>query len=204
MLGRPPRRSETSTTLWGPGPRRRQPITPEHHERRCVMSDGGHGASPKSGYPRSRTPIRAKWPAPNSRALPLSRNETIGDRPNRQPGRNKTIRPRRRVRSRTPQNGPLNRETLSDRPTLPPVPQPAADHPEQPIERSDHDSQTSTEANDARVDDEPLHHEAHGTSASVTTTREPVLGPHATRAVERARERHAIAESHFDLTFQVG
>lgn len=43
----------------------------------------------------------------------------------------------------------------------------------------------------------PLHHEAHGTSASVTTTRKPAPGPHATRVIERTQERDTVAESHF-------
>lgn len=38
----------------------------------------------------------------------------------------------------------------------------------------------------------------------MTTTRKPAPGAHATRVVERARKRDAIAERHFDLTFQVG
>lgn len=38
----------------------------------------------------------------------------------------------------------------------------------------------------------------------MTTTKEPVLGPHAARVVERAGERDTIAERHFDLTFQIG
>lgn len=64
-------------------------------------------------------------------------------------------------------------------------------------ERGDHDSQTSPEENDARIDDEQLHHEAHKTSASATTTRKPMPGPYAARVVERARERDAITETHF-------
>ncbi len=81
--------------------------------------------------------------------------------------------------------------------TLPPVPQRTTNHPEQPIERGKHDSQTRPEDGDARVDDEPLHREADRARASVTTTRKPAPGTHATRVVERARERDAIAESHF-------
>lgn len=53
------------------------------------------------------------------------------------------------------------------------------------------------EENDARVDEEPLHHEAHRTIARVTTTREPMLGAHATRVVERAGKRDTVAETHF-------
>lgn len=155
--------------------------------------DGGHGASPKSGYPSSHTPIRAKRSAPNSRALPLGRNKTIGDRPNRQLGRNKTIRPRPGARSQTLQDRPLNRETLSDQPTLPTIPQRAADHPEHTVERGDHDSQTDPEDGDARIDDEPFHREAHEAGASATTTRKPVLGANAARVVERPRKRDAVA-----------
>ena len=49
-----------------------------------------------------------------------------------------------------------------------------------------------------------IHHEADRAIARATTTREPMLGARAARVVERARERDAIAERHFDLTFQVG
>lgn len=40
----------------------------------------------------------------------------------------------------------------------------------------------------------------------MTTTMEPMLGPHTARAVERARERDTIAESHFqsDLSSWMG
>lgn len=38
----------------------------------------------------------------------------------------------------------------------------------------------------------------------VTTTRKPTLRTYTARVVERARERDAVAERHFDLTFQVG
>lgn len=50
-------------------------------------------------------------------------------------------------------------ETLNDRPTLPTVPQRAADHPEQPVERGEQDSQTGPEEGDARIDDKPPHRE---------------------------------------------
>lgn len=95
-------------------------------------------------------------------------------------------------------------DTAGDRPAPPTAPQRTTDHPEHTVERGNHDSQTNTEANDARIDDEPLHHEAHGARAGVTTAGKPVLGAHATRVVERTRERDAIAERHFDLTFQIG
>lgn len=150
--------------------------------------DGGHGASPRSRRPSSHAPIRAKRPAPDSRALPLGRNETIGDRLNLQLPRDETIRSWDR---------PPNRDTPSDRPTLPTVPQRATDHPEHTVERGDHDSQTGHEENDARVDDEPFHHEAHGTSASVTTTRKPMLRAHTARVIERPGKRNTVAESHF-------
>lgn len=70
-------------------------------------------------------------------------------------------------------------------------------HPEQTIERSKHDGQTSPEENDTRIDDEPLHHEADRAGATATTTRDPTLGAHAARAVERAGERNAVTESQF-------
>lgn len=147
----------------------------------------GQGVSPRNGHPSSHTPIQTKRSTPGSRALPLSQNETIRERPNRQLGRNKTIRSWDR---------PLNRETLSDRPTPLTVPQPATNHPEHTIERGDHDSQTSPEENNARIDDEPLHHEAHGARAGMTTTGKTVPGAHTARVVERARKRNAIAERH--------
>lgn len=48
------------------------------------------------------------------------------------------------ARSRPLREGPLNREALSDRLALLPVPQRAVDRPEQTIERSKHDSQANT------------------------------------------------------------
>lgn len=155
----------------------------------------------RSGRPSSHVPIRAERSTPYGRTLPLGRHPTRGGV---RRSRNETVRPRDRARSRPLQQRPLNRKTPSDRLAPPTIPQQAADHPNQPIEGGDHDSQTSHKNDDARIDDEPFHHEAHGTSASVTTTREPMLGPHAARVVERARKRDAIAESHFDLTFHVG
>lgn len=154
--------------------------------------------------PSSHAPIRAERSTLYSRAPPLSRNETIGDRLNRPPDRNEAVRPRDGTPSRPLWQWPLNRETLSDRLAPLPVPQRTADHPEQPIERGEQDDEARPEENDARIDDEPFHHETHGTSASVTTARKPIPRPHTARIVERARERNAIAESHFDLTFQVG
>lgn len=159
--------------------------------------DGGHDADPRSGRPSSHTPIRAKRPTPDSRALPPSRNEAIRDRPNRQLGRNETIRPHLGTWSRTLQDRPPNRETLSDRPTLLTVPQRAADHPEQTAERSKHDSQTSHEDDDTRVNDKPLHREAEEAGAGVTTTRKPMLRAHTARIVERARKRNTVAKTHF-------
>lgn len=139
--------------------------------------------APKSGRPSSHAPIRTERSTPDRHTLPLGRPETV--------------RPRGGVGRRALRQRPLNSETLSDRLTPLAIPQQTTNHPEQPIERSDHDNQTSPEDSDARVDDEPLHHEAHGTRASVTTTRKPMLRPHAARVIERARERDAIAESHF-------
>lgn len=149
----------------------------------------------RSGHPSSHVPIRAERSAPGSHAPPPGRNETIGDRPNLPLNRNKTIWSRGR---------PLNRKTPSDRPTPLTIPQRTTYRPEHTIERGDHDSQTSHEDRDARIDDEPFHHEAHGTSASATTTRKPVLRPHPARVIERAGERDVVAESHFNLTFHVG
>lgn len=100
---------------------------------------------------------------------------------------------------------PLGRnETVQ--PALPAVPQRTTDHPEQPVERSNQDSQTSHEDGDARVDNEPFHHEAHGASASVTTTRKPVLRAYTARPIEWAGERNTVAKTHFqsDLSNLVG
>lgn len=153
--------------------------------------DGGCDTSPmektlratRSGRPSSHAPIRAERSTPDSHAPPLSRNETA--------------RPPDRARSRPLRQRPPNRETPNDRPAPPPIPQRTTNHPEQqPLERNKHDSQTSPEDGDARVDDEPLHHEAHGTIARVTTTRNPTLGPHTARVVERAREvEHGSGET---------
>lgn len=151
----------------------------------------------RRGGDGSHAPTRAERPTHSSRTPPLGRNQTIGYRTHRPLSRDKTVRPRDRAQSRPLPQRPLNRETLNDRPTLLAVPQRATDQPEQPIERSKHDSQTRPENGDARIDDEPFHHEAHGTSASATTTRKPAPRPHTTRVVERARERDAITESHF-------
>lgn len=132
------------------------------------------GPSPHGGYAAARD-------------RPPGRNETVGDELNR-----------------PLQKWPPNGEALDNRLAPPTVPQRTTDHPEHTVERDDHDSQTSPEENDARIDDEPLHHEADRAVAGVTTTRKPAPGPHATRIVERARERNTVTEHHLDLTFQVG
>lgn len=151
----------------------------------------------RSGRPSSHTLIRAERSTLDSQTLPLGRNETIRDGPNRLRSRNEIVRPRDRVRNRSLRQRPPNRKALGNRLTSPPVPQRAADHPEHTVERSDHDSQTSTEDSDTRIDDEPFHHKAHGTSASVTTTRKPMLRAYTTRVVERAGKRNTIAETNF-------
>lgn len=160
----------------------------------------------RSGRPSSHVSIRAERSTPDSRTPPLGRNETIRYRPNRPLSRNETIRPRDRAQNRTLRDGPLNRETLSDRLAPLAIPQRTTDRPEQTVERGEHDSQTSPEDDDARVDDEPFHHEADRAKAGMTTTRKPAAGPHATRVVERARERNTVAKTHFqsDLSNLVG
>ena len=167
--------------------------------------DGGRDASPteETREGSSHVPIQAERSTLYSQAPPLGRSETTGDGLGRPLGRNEAVRPRDGAGRRPLRERPLNREALSDRLAPPPVPQRTTDHPEQPVERSKHDSQTNPEDGDARIDDEPLHHEADRTVARVTTTRKPMLGPQAARVVERARERDAIAESHFNLTFHV-
>lgn len=148
--------------------------------------------APRSGHLSSRIPIRAERSTLHSRAPPLGRNETV--------------RPRARARSRPLRQRPLNRETLSDRPTPPAIPQRTTNPPEQPVERGEQDSQTSPKKDDARIDDEPFHHEAHGTSASVTTTKKTTLRAYTTRVIERARKRDTVAKTHFqsDLSNLVG
>ena len=210
MLACPPHRGETSTTIWGGGGSRHVSPPPQNIGRWAVYGrvprpvrsrDGGRDVSPteetRGGRPSSHVPIRAERPTLDSHTLPPSRNETIGDRVNLPLNRNKTIRPRDEAWSRTLRQRPLNRETLSDRPTPPAIPQRTTNHPEQTIERSKHDSQTNPKDGNARIDDEPLHHEAHRTSAAMTTTREPMLGAHTARVVERARKRDTVAETHF-------
>lgn len=137
----------------------------------------------RQGGGSSHIPIRAEQSTPHSHALPPSRNETV--------------RPQDKARSRPLRQRPLNRETLSDRLTPPTAPQRTTNHPEQSVERSKRDGETNPEDGDTRIDDEPLHHEADRARASMTTTRKPAPGPHATRVVERAGERDAIVESHF-------
>ena len=137
----------------------------------------------EGGRPSSHVPIRAERSTPDSHALPLGRDETV--------------RPRDRARSRPLRQRPLNRETLNDRLAPPTIPQQTTNHPEQPIERGEQNGEAHSEDDNARVDDEPLHHEAHRARASMTTTRKPMPGPYATRVVERARERDTVAERHF-------
>lgn len=133
------------------------------------------------------------------------RDKTIGNRPNRPLSRNETIRPRPRTRRRTLQKGPLNRNTLSDRPALPAIPQRTTDHPEYTIERGKQDGEAGTEDYDARVDDEPLHHETHGARTTAATARKPTLRAHTARIVERAGKRDTITKGHFqsNLSSQV-
>ena len=195
MLACPHHRCETCTTIWGVGSRHFSPSPPERramgriwpHHPSMRPRDGGHDASPtgktRGRHPSSHVPVRAERPTLDSHTLPLSRNETV--------------RPRDRAQSRPLRQRPLNGKTLSDRLTPLTVPQRTTNPPEHPVERSKHNSQTNTEENDTRIDDEPLHHEAHGTSASVTTTRKPAPGPHATRVVERPRKWNTVAETHF-------
>ena len=210
ILARPPHRGETSATMWGVGSRHISPSPPEHRVAGYIWSypppvrsrDGGYDTSPgeetlrapRSGRPTSHVPIRAERSTPYSQSLPCSGRPTRGGV---RRSRNETVWPQDRARSRTLRDRPLNRKTLSDRPTPPTIPQRTANYPEQPIERSDHDSQTSHEDCNARVDDEPFHHEAHGTSASVTTTRKPVLRAYTARVVERPGKWNTVAKTHF-------
>lgn len=192
MLARPHHRDETSATTWALGPN-----TSAHHP--MFWGDGPHmAASPaqcdhetgdampvrwkRRGGPSSHAPIRAERPTPDSHALPPSRDETV--------------RPRDRAGRRPLQQRPLNRETLNDRLAPPTIPPPTTHHPEHPIERGNHDSQTHPEANNARIND-AFHREAYRATAGTTTTRKPPFGAHATRVVERAGKRNAVTETHF-------
>ena len=154
--------------------------------------DGGHGASPRNGHPNSHLPIRAKRSTPDSQALPPSRNETIRPHPGARS---------RPLRQRTP-----NRCALSNRLAPLTVPQRTADHPEHTLERGERDSQTNPEKDDARIDNEPFHHETHGARAGATTMRKPTLRAHTARLIERARKRNTVAKTHFqsDLSSWVG
>lgn len=201
MLACLPHLGETSATLrcvGGAYGRTRRPVR---------SRDDGYNASPtektlrasRSGPPSRSAPRNARRMGvrrPLDRDTLLGRDKAVGDRPVRTPIRNKTIRPRNRIRSRTPQPRPLNRKTLSNRLTSPTIPLPATHRPERAVERGDHDSQTGHEKDDARVDDEPLHSEVEeaGTGTRTTTTaRKPMLRAHTTRVVERTRKRNTVA-----------
>ena len=179
----PHRRGEMPITLRGVGSRHTSPSPQNigrwaaygHVLRPAQSRNGGHGASPRHGRPSSHLPIRAKRSAPDSRTLPLNRNETIRPRPGARSWP---------LRQRTP-----NGCTLSNRLAPLTVPQRTADHPEHTVERGERDSRTNPEKDDARIDNEPFHHEAH-----------------TARAVERTRKRNTIAKTHFqsDLLRWVG
>lgn len=182
MLACPPHQGETSATIWGVGSRH---ITPSPD---ILKSDGGHTVA--SSIPCDHE---------TEDAMPVLRKRRGAGTPAHTPplGRNETVRPRNRVQSRPLRQRPLNGGTLSDRPAPLAIPQQTADHPEHPVERGKHDSQTCPENDDTRVDDKPFHHEAHGARASATTARKPALRAHTTRLVERARERDTVAKTHF-------
>lgn len=151
MLACPPHQGETSATVWG-----LVPDTSTHHLRTSGDAMTGRMQShpppraitkrrmryspteeTRSGHSNSHVPIRSepsRTPHPGSRTLPLGRNETIGDRPNRLPSRNEAVRPRNGAQGRPLRQRPLNMETLNDRPAPLPVPQQTTSHPKQPIE----------------------------------------------------------------------
>ena len=192
----PPYLGETSATL-----RALVPDTSAHHSR--TSGDGPHKATPSAPCDHETEdamPVlrkRREAPAHTYRSDP-SRAERLTPQQLHAPlGRDETVRPRDGARSRPLRQKPPNRETPSDRLAPPKIPQRTTSHPEQTVERGEHDSQTSPEDGDARIDDEPLHHEAHRTSASATTTREPVLGAHTARVVEQTRKRDTVTERHF-------
>lgn len=59
----------------------------------------------------------------------------------------------------------------------------------------DHETTDAMPARQKRLS-EPLHNEAHRASTSVTTTRNPVLGAHTARVVERTRKQNTITKTH--------
>lgn len=187
------------------GLRCHQPITAEHHERRT--SDGLRTAAspiPCDHETEDTTQVMRKKPsrppgagAPFWSASRSARRGGVHRGRNGPLGRNETIRPRDRARSRPLRPRQMNRETLNDRLTPLTPPQQATNHPEQPIELGKHDSQTGHEDGDARIDDESLHRGVEDARAGMTTTRNPVLRAHTTRVIERTRKRNTVAETHF-------
>lgn len=198
MVACPPSQDETSATPQGVGLRRRQSATPR--TPRKAVGDGPHmaaSAAPCDHETADAMPVQLKRPSnPRGAGAPFRSTSRGARRVRVGRSRNETIRPRDGAHSRTLQPRPPNRETRGDRPTPPTIPPPTTHHPEHTAERGNHDSQTSPEENNTRIDDEPLHNEAHRAAADATTTRDPALGAHATRIVERPRKRNTIAETH--------
>lgn len=110
---------------------------------------------------------------------------------------NETMRPRPRAQRRTPQDRPLNGQALGNLLALPTIPQRTADHPKQPVGRGKQESPADPEEEDARVDDEPLHREVEDAGTGLTATREPTLGAHTARVIERVEERNTVTKTHF-------
>lgn len=79
----------------------------------------------------------------------------------------------------------------------PPIPQRTADHPKRPVERGKQESPADPEEEDARVDDEPLHREVEDAGTCLTATREPTLGAHTARVIERSEEQNTVTKTRF-------
>ena len=166
----------------------------------------------KPSKPRgTNTPLQSTSTNTRRRNTLPDRNKTTGERQNRPPIQNKTIQPRDRAPSRRLRQRPLNRETRGDRSSNRPTPitvsHPATHHPKHTIERDGHNSKTDPEKDDARVDNEPFHNEAHRAAArATTTTRGPALRTYTPRVVERTRKRNTVTKTHFrsDLSNWMG
>lgn len=181
--------------------RRCSPVHPTGVRRPPHSGFGSRHVSPS---PPEHRVMGYIWPYPPSRAITRRRircqsNRRDSPSPEEQAPQltrtnpSRTVHPRQSRAPAEPAAGPERNRTASRQDPVPDAAAQAAEqgstertanHPEQPIERGKHDSQTSPEENDARIDDEPFHHEAHGTSASVTTTRKPVLRAYTAQVIE--------------------
>ena len=213
MVARPPPGGETSATLQCVGP-----DTSAYHPRTPRKADGSERIRTHPPphtimkqrmrcQPNRRNHSSSEEHAPHPRSTSKNAKRRDARRSQcRPPSRNKTIRHRDRAHTRALRQRPLNRETRDAQLEPLTAPQPAADHPERTIEQGNHDSQTSPEENNTRVNDEPFHNEAHRVGTRTTTTRKPMLGAHATRVIERAGKWNMVTKTHLrsNLSDRVG